>query len=91
MEVETLEGRVNAQPGDFLCRGLLGEQWPQKGEKVLEKYTPSQQLDSEGWQRYEPKPDSDAVEAFQVNYPFHIIARWGELAVNLVTTCPKSN
>ena len=78
-EVETLEGRLHAGPDDYLCRGIVGEQWPQKESKLFEKYVPSGQFDEAGWQRFDPKPDSEAVEATQVDHPFRVIAHWGEL------------
>jgi hypothetical protein len=78
--VDTLEGRLQAQPGDFLCRGIIGEQWPQKEKKLLEKYNPTDHYETEGWQRFDPKPDSEPVEVAQVDQPFRIVAHWGELA-----------
>jgi hypothetical protein len=78
-EVETLEGIVQANPGDYLCRGISAEHWPQKEEKLLEKYIASGEFDKDGWQRFEPKPDSEAVEATQYDRRFTISATWGEL------------
>jgi hypothetical protein len=78
-DVETLEGRLVAAPGDYLCRGIIGEQWPQKESKLLEKYTPSGDFDEAGWQRFDPKPDSEPVEAAPVDQAFRVKAQWGEL------------
>lgn len=78
-EVETLEGRLQFQHGDYLCRGIVGELWPQKESKLLEKYVASGQFDAEGWQRFDPKPDSQPVEATQIDHPFRVLAHWGEL------------
>lgn len=79
-EVESIEGRLQAQPGDYLCRGIAGEQWPQKESKLLEKYSPSDQLGVSGWQRFDPKEDSEPVEATRVDQSFRVISQWGELA-----------
>jgi len=78
-EVETLEGRLVAGPDDYLCRGIIGENWPQKFQKLQEKYLPSDEFDGQGWQRFDPKPEAAPVEAAQIDTPFRIIAHWGEL------------
>lgn len=77
--VKTPEGTLHAEPGDYLCRGIQGEHWPQKAAKLQEKYSPSGEVDSDGWERFDPKPDSAAVEVARVYEPFRIIAQWGEL------------
>lgn len=77
--VATLEGQIPVQPGDFLCRGIADEYWPQKESKLLDKYNPTGQPDSKGWQRFDPKPDSRPVEAAQVEHGFQVIAQWGQL------------
>ena len=79
-EVETLEGRLQAQPGDYLCRGVRQELWPQKEKNLLEKYVASGRFDKDGWQRMDPKPDVQAVEAAQIDHSFIVKASWGELA-----------
>ena len=78
-KVTTLEGEVSMRPGDYLCRGIVGEYWPQKQSKLLEKYIPFGHVDPDGWQRFDPKPDSQTVEAAQVGYDFKVVAQWGEL------------
>lgn len=78
-EVQTLEGRVTAAPGDYLCRGIHGEQWPQKASKLLEKYVASDEVDADGWRRFDPKRDAPPVEAAAIAHPFRVNAQWGEL------------
>ena len=78
-DVDTLEGRLVAGPDDYLCRGIIGEHWPQKGQKLLEKYVPSDEFDAVGWQRFDPKPEAAPVEAAQIDTPFRVTAQWGEL------------
>ena len=79
-DVETLEGRLKAGRDDYLCRGIFGEHWPQKFQKLLEKYVPSDKFDAEGWQRFDPKPEAAPVEAAPIETPFRVIAHWGELS-----------
>jgi hypothetical protein len=79
VEVETREGRLQAQAGDYLCRGIAGEYWPQKEAKLTEKYSPSTERDAEGLERFDPKPESAPVEATAVDRPFRVAATWGEL------------
>lgn len=38
--VETLEGTMTGQPGDYLCRGPAGEEWPIKREIFEATYEP---------------------------------------------------
>lgn len=79
-EVSTLEGMLQANAGDYLCRGLAGEQWPQKEKKLLEKYSATGEIDADGWERFDPKPDSQSVEATAIEHPFRVTAQWGELS-----------
>lgn len=77
MTVETLEGDVRAAAGDYLCRGVLGEQWPQRAESLLKKYEPSGVVDRDGWQRFDPRPDAARVEAVAIERPFIAETSWG--------------
>lgn len=79
IEVQTLEGCLTAAPGDYLCRGIQDEQWPQKANKLLDKYVASEDIDADGWQRFDPKADAAPVEAAAIEHPFRVIAQWGEL------------
>lgn len=76
--VETIEGLLHAEAGDYLCRGVNSELWPQKAVKLLEKYSPTESFDN-GWQCFSPKSDSEGVEATQVDHAFRIQAHWGIL------------
>ena len=80
IKVQTLEGSVAVEPGNYLCRGIQGEVWPQKASKLLDKYLRSDEVDAKGWRRFDPKPAAAPVEAARVPYPFRVIAQWGELA-----------
>ncbi len=79
MKVKSLEGWQTVQPGEYLCRGIHGEIWPQKAQKLLGSYLPTHVTDDEGWQRFDPKPDGPWVEAAVVSIPFRILSLWGEL------------
>ncbi len=76
--VETWEGLKHAKAGDYLCRGIHGEYWPQTSKKLLEKYLPSEEIDRDGWQRFDPRPDTPAVQAASIDHPFRVIGTWGE-------------
>ena len=77
--IASLEGTIIAGSSNYMCRGIQGEKWPQEAGKLQEKYSPSGEIDSDGWERFDPRPDSAMVEVAQVNEPFRIIAQWGEL------------
>jgi len=77
--VESPEGVVVANAGDFVCRGIHGEYWAQKKDKLFAKYSAMGEIDAEGWQRFEPIPEAAPVEAAQVPYAFRVVAQWGEL------------
>ncbi|MEM9366940.1 MAG: hypothetical protein AAGD07_13180 [Planctomycetota bacterium] len=79
-EVQTLEGRVVAESGDYLCRGIHGEQWPQKADKLLQKYIASGEVDVDGYRRFDPKPNARPVEVAQIPHSFQIRAQWGVLS-----------
>lgn len=78
-EVESREGRLQARAGDYICRGVVGEQWPQEETKLFEKYVATGQFDADGWQRFDPKPDTRPVLAAQIDHAFRVVAHWGEL------------
>ena len=78
-EVETIEGTLSANAGDFICRGVAGELWPQQAKTLREKYIPSGVIDSDGWERFDPKPGASPVEAAKAETSFRVTSKWGEL------------
>jgi hypothetical protein len=78
--VHTLEGKLKAKSGDFLCRGEAGEIWPQKETALESKYSPTTVVDGDGWRKYDPRPDAEGILAAQVNHPFKLKATWGILS-----------
>ena len=77
--VDSLEGSVRIKLGDFVCRGDAGETWPQSAERLLAKYRATEQVDSDGWRKYEPQPDQAGVMAAEVAHPFEIDTDRGRL------------
>ncbi|MEL7498347.1 MAG: PGDYG domain-containing protein [Planctomycetota bacterium] len=76
--VETLEGPLEVKTGDYLCRGIAGDIWPQDKDKILSKYIETDQTDGE-WVKYEPREDMPKVNAAAVSFAFRVINSWGDL------------
>ncbi len=77
--VSTLEGLLEANAGDYLCRGPAGELWPQSVKNLESKYEPTGLIEADGWQQFTPRPDGASVKAAQINHDFTVHATWGEL------------
>jgi hypothetical protein len=77
--IESLEGSVAASQGDWLCRGIQGEFWPQRNANILAKYVPSEDFDDLGFQRLDPRPNMPVVLAAQIDYAFRVKSNWGML------------
>ena len=56
--VQSLEGPVQGEAGEFLCRGAQGEFWPQSRAGVLNRYEPSDDVDEQGFRKYLPRSKS---------------------------------
>lgn len=80
MVVATLEGNVTAQTGDYLCRGVDGELWPQSIDSLTSNYDPAKVVDGDGWRMYFPKRRASGVLAAVVDHPFTVHTPWGALA-----------
>ena len=78
--MKTLEGEQRAAAGDYLCRGPAGEIWPQEAKRLEAKYVATDIVDEDGWRRYDPRPNANAVLAAQVNHPFSVHTRSGCLS-----------
>ncbi len=79
LQVETLEGTTNAFKGDYLCRGEIGEVWPQKITQLVSKYRPEDEIDANGWQLFTPLPDNTGVMAVRIDRDFSVESTWGKL------------
>jgi hypothetical protein len=78
--VQTIEGTERVKAGDFLCRGEAGDTWPQTAQSLNEKYQRAEEVDTEGWRKYVPRPDNEGVMAAQVPHGFAVQAKWGVLS-----------
>lgn len=78
--VTTLEGEITANEGDYLCRGVDGEIWPQQAETLLAKYEAVSEFDNQGWQKFCPRSDDAGVLAAQIRHPFTVNTKRGALA-----------
>ena len=78
-QLTTLEGRETVELGDFLCRGEIGEIWPQSADSLLGKYIPTDTVNDDGWRKYTPNPDHEGVMAATVSHPFTIETSWGTM------------
>lgn len=86
--VNSIEGPLNAQAGQIVCRGLDSDDWwVQKEENVNKKYTVQGPLNSEvnfngqeysDFVIYNPKPDR-TVLVCQIDDTFKVVASWGNL------------
>ena len=75
--IEMLEGTTIARVGDYLCRGEVGEIWPQKAT-LNKKYSPTNDIDAD-WLKYLPQPDGNGVMASRINHSFQVRSTWGQL------------
>jgi len=77
--VKTLEGEEQVEAGHYLCRGEAGDIWPQTEKDLTRRYKATDELDADGWQKYQPNPDAEGVMATQIDHPFSVEASWGKL------------
>lgn len=77
--ISTLEGALQAKAGDFLCRGVGGEVWPQKVQDVERKYLSTDVTDGP-WRKYVPRPDAEGILAARIEHAFAVEATWGRLS-----------
>jgi len=77
--VQTLEGRETARAGEYLCRGEVGDIWPQRAESLEAKYAATEIVDAGGWRKYLPRPDDEGVLAAEIDHAFAIESRWGSI------------
>lgn len=78
--IDSREGRVVAKKGDFICKGVEGEFWPQKAALFLRKYEPvGEEASGSGWREYRPKPEAGEVLAARLDHPFAVSTPHGQL------------
>jgi hypothetical protein len=76
--IHTMEGPVACQPGDYLARGIQGEEYPIRPEAFAVLYDErSMQPDTNGFARYHPAPLLH--QAVQITEPFTVDGPQGDL------------
>ncbi len=60
--IKTLEGPVSFQSGDYLARGVEGEEWPISKEKIARDYEQLTEADEEGFCSYRAHRMREAVQ-----------------------------
>jgi len=74
--VQTKEGPIDANPGDWLCRGVSGEEWPMGNSTLRSRYRPTNNINDEGFQKWAPKGDP-CFAAEIVDGPVDVRSSWG--------------
>lgn len=79
--VETKEGPLEAKAGDYLCRGVEGELWPQSEASLEKKYTATDRVDEEGFRYFDVKdtPDTHVMAAPIREGAVSLSTAWGEM------------
>jgi hypothetical protein len=78
--VETLEGILSFNEGDYLCKGPSNEIWGQTEGALLRKYEPAPEKSiKDGWRIYRPIPGKCLVLARSMKRSFTVKSRHGLL------------
>jgi len=75
--VKTREGPLEAQAGDYLCRGPDGGRWPQSEASLRQKYEPTEEIDDAGFRRWTPQREKARVFASEVAEDLALATSWG--------------
>ncbi|MCF7859121.1 MAG: hypothetical protein K9N07_07345 [Candidatus Cloacimonetes bacterium] len=76
--VKTQEGEQSYNEGNYLCKGPTDDIWGQEEESLFKKYDITNGINSEGRQKYLPKPDTSDVMAAQIDHESSIDhPEWG--------------
>src|SRR5205823_3800251 len=70
--IQTREGPVGFQPGDYLARGVQGEEWPITQAHFLAGYEQVSELDADGFASYRA---TEICQAYQMPDPFTVTRR----------------
>jgi len=70
--IETREGPIGFQPGDYLARGVQDEEWPITQVHFATGYEPVSVPDTQGFASYRAR---DACQAYQMPEPFTVTRR----------------
>jgi len=77
--VKTIEGEEQVAAGHYLCKGEAGDIWPQTEKDLHKRYIATDEVEADGWRKYQPHPDAQGVLAAQIDHPFQVQATWGKL------------
>ncbi|MFO1002342.1 MAG: PGDYG domain-containing protein [Planctomycetaceae bacterium] len=78
--MKTLEGEEQVEAGHYLCRGEEGDIWPQTEKDLTRRYQAVDEVDADGWRKYQPNPDAEGAMAMQIHHPFSVKTSWGTLS-----------
>lgn len=67
--IQTREGLVGFQPGDYLARGIQNEEWPITKEHFATSYERVSEPDAEGFASFRAR---DICQAYQMPEPFTV-------------------
>ena len=79
----TLEGAQDLKRDAFICWGIADDVWQQTLKKLKDQYTIAD-TDEDGWQTWEPKPESprNGYEVVAANHSYAVInPNWGDKRV----------
>ena len=75
--IQSLEGPIGFQPGDYLARGAQGEEWPILAEEFTAHYQQVTAPDTEGFALYR---NTDIRQAVQISEDFTVRMKNGDIA-----------
>jgi hypothetical protein len=75
--IESLEGPIGFQLGDYLARGTQGEEWPIQAKEFAAHYEQVSAPDPEGFAWYR---NTDARQAIQIPESFKVKMKNGDIA-----------
>jgi hypothetical protein len=75
--IQSLEGPIGFQPGDYLARGIQGEEWPIQAEEMAAHY---QQIAAPGADGFAFYRVTDIRQALQIAESFTVRMKNGDVA-----------
>ena len=76
--IQTLEGPIRANKGDYLCRGINNEQWAISKEDLQRRYKPAGIIE-DGWEKYLPDSSNCRIWAAELTVEAEIETPFGRL------------
>jgi hypothetical protein len=75
--IQSLEGPIRFQPGDYLARGTQDEEWPIQAREFAAHYQQVTAADADGFAMYR---NTDVRQAMQVSEGFTVRMKNGDIA-----------